>query len=78
MADTFTRNEILTSNEVRQILGMKPSDDPKADQLVNSNISQAKSNQQENINQMQTMRTSDSKGYSAYGKQLVETMMGES
>ena len=40
IADTFTRNEILTSNEIRQILGMKPSDDPKADQLVNSNISQ--------------------------------------
>lgn len=40
IADTFTRNEILTSNEVRQILGMKPSDDPKADQLVNSNMPQ--------------------------------------
>ena len=31
IADKFTRNEILTSNEVRQIIGMKPSDDPKAD-----------------------------------------------
>ena len=40
IADKFTRNEILTSNEVRQIIGMKPSDDPKADQLVNSNIAQ--------------------------------------
>lgn len=40
MADKFTRNEILTSNEIRQIIGLKPSDDPKADQLVNSNISQ--------------------------------------
>ena len=40
IADKFTRNEILTSNEVRQIIGMKPSDDPKADQLVNANISQ--------------------------------------
>lgn len=40
MADTFTRNEIMSKNEVRQILGMKPSDDPKADELVNSNISQ--------------------------------------
>lgn len=38
IADTFTRNEILTSNEVRQIIGMKPSVDPKADQLVNSNL----------------------------------------
>lgn len=42
-ADTFTRNEILTSNEFRQIIGMKPSSDPKADQLVNSNISQPQS-----------------------------------
>ena len=40
IADKFTRNEIMTSNEIRQIIGMKPSDDPKADQLVNSNISQ--------------------------------------
>ena len=42
IADKFTRNEIMTSNEIRQIIGMKPSDDPKADQLRNSNISQAK------------------------------------
>ena len=42
IADKFTRNEILTSNEVRQIIGFKPSKDPKADKLVNSNISQAK------------------------------------
>ena len=40
IADKFTRNEIMTSNEIRQILGMKPSDDPKADELINSNISQ--------------------------------------
>lgn len=38
IADTFTRNEILTSNEVRQILGFAPAQDPKADQLVNSNL----------------------------------------
>ena len=38
IADKFTRNEIMTSNEIRQVIGMKPSDDPKADQLVNSNI----------------------------------------
>lgn len=42
IADKFTRNEILTSNEIRQIIGFKPSSDPKADQLINSNISQAK------------------------------------
>lgn len=40
LADKFTRNEITSSNEIRQSIGMKPSSDPKADQLVNSNISQ--------------------------------------
>lgn len=40
IADKFTRNEIMTSNEFRQVVGMKPSDDPKADRLVNANISQ--------------------------------------
>lgn len=39
-ADKLTRNEILSKNEFRQIIGFKPSDDPKADQLINSNISQ--------------------------------------
>ena len=38
LADKFTRNEILTSNEVRGIVGYKPSKDPKADQLINSNL----------------------------------------
>lgn len=42
IADKFTRNEIMTSNEIRQIVGMKPADDPKADELRNSNISQYK------------------------------------
>lgn len=42
IADKFTRNEIMTSNEIRQIIGMMPSDDPKADKLVNSNIAQPK------------------------------------
>ena len=41
IADKFTRNEIMTSNEIRQIIGMKPSSDPKADQLRNSNINQS-------------------------------------
>lgn len=40
IADKFTRNEILTSNEIRQIIGIRPSNDPKADKLINSNISQ--------------------------------------
>lgn len=44
IADKFTRNEILTSNEIRQIIGMRPSLDPKADQLVNSNMPQPTDN----------------------------------
>lgn len=40
LADKLTRNEIMTSNEIRQKIGLKPSSDPKADQLINSNISQ--------------------------------------
>lgn len=48
IADKFTRNEILSSNEVRQFMGLKPSKDPKADQLVNSNISQPADNSEEN------------------------------
>nr|DAT83155.1 MAG TPA: portal protein [Caudoviricetes sp.] len=40
IADKFTRNEIMTSNEIRQIIGMKPSDDPKADELRNKNLSE--------------------------------------
>lgn len=40
IADKFTRNEIMTSNEIRQAIGMRPSKDPKADMLTNSNISQ--------------------------------------
>lgn len=45
IADKFTRNEIMTSNEIRQIVGMKPSDDPKADELRNSNINQSNEEQ---------------------------------
>jgi hypothetical protein len=40
IADKFTRNEIMTSNEIRQVVGLKPSNDPKADRLVNSNLNQ--------------------------------------
>ena len=47
IADKFTRNEIMSSNEIRQIIGMKPSADPKADELRNKNLSKAK---EENVN----------------------------
>jgi phage portal protein len=41
MADSYTRNEIMTSNEVRQLMGMKPSSDPTADELRNKNLSKS-------------------------------------
>lgn len=44
LADKMTRNEIMTSNEIRQKIGLSPSSDPKADELHNSNISQAADN----------------------------------
>lgn len=44
IADKFTRNEIMTSNEIRQIVGMKPSNDPKADELRNKNLSEPNEN----------------------------------
>ena len=39
LADKFTRNCIMTSNEFRQVIGLRPVDDPKADTLTNNNIS---------------------------------------
>lgn len=41
IADKFTRNEIMSSNEMRQIIGMLPSKDPNADELRNKNLSQS-------------------------------------
>lgn len=49
IADKFTRNEIMTSNEIRQISGMKPAKDPKADQLRNSNINQPTDEEAANV-----------------------------
>ena len=46
IADKFTRNEIASSNEIRQVMGMKPSKDPKADELRNKNLNQADSDAQ--------------------------------
>lgn len=51
IADKFTRNEIMTSNEIRQIIGMRPSKDPKADKLINSNISQPDNENNNNIDE---------------------------
>lgn len=69
IADKFTRNEILTSNEIRQIIGMRPSDDPKADQLVNSNISQPNDRQEtEQLDTNVTDKISEEGGSSQNGE----------
>ncbi len=47
IADKFTRNEIMTSNEFRQTIGMKPSDDPRADELRNKNLSEPAENREQ-------------------------------
>lgn len=63
IADKFTRNEIMTSNEIRQIVGMRPASDPSADELRNKNLSQSK----EELASKQTE-------YQESGKELVEKM----
>ena len=57
LADKLTRNEILTSNEVRQIIGMKPSTDPKADELRNSNLNHPDENGNTADNEQPTIKT---------------------
>lgn len=47
IADKFTRNEIMSSNEIRQVVGLKPSDDPNADELRNKNLSEPKDKEEE-------------------------------
>lgn len=49
IADKFTRNEILTSNEIRQLIGLKPSADPKADELRNKNINNASAQEPQTV-----------------------------
>lgn len=61
IADKFTRNEILSSNEVRQIVGRKPSSDPKADQLINSNISQSKDREASYLDKKSDEKKDDTK-----------------
>lgn len=74
IADKFTRNEILTSNEIRQIIGFKPSKDPKADKLVNSNISQP--NKNEPPQQTPKQPSSDSKAEDSSGGELTPSESG--
>ena len=68
IADKFTRNEILTSNEFRQIIGFKPSDDPKADQLRNSNINQSAADEQRIYDDSKPMGENNKEGENQNGK----------
>ena len=69
IADKFTRNEIMTSNEIRQIVGMKPSDDPEADQLRNKNLSQSKEELQAQPTDEEQQLNSEEKGESSKWEQ---------
>ena len=53
IADKFTRNEIMSSNEIRQVVGMKPSDDPAADELRNKNLNRTEQTPQEQVEPIQ-------------------------
>lgn len=68
IADKFTRNEILTSNEVRGIIGFKPSTDPKADELRNKNLNQASGQEGEPVNDV--MNTPVSEADSTFKEQI--------
>lgn len=73
IADKFTRNEILTSNEIRQIIGMKPAKDPRADQLRNSNISQSKDAVEINSKTGEAIDSSES----THGTSVMDTPISE-
>ena len=66
IADKFTRNEVLTSNEIRQIIGFKPSDDPKADELRNSNLNHPDENGYQEQKQGQDLPEQSNQGSGEY------------
>lgn len=77
IADKFTRNEIATSNEIRQVIGWKPADDPKADKLVNSNLSEPNStaNVSDNLTSVETK--SNSADYDSIVDDLLNSIESE-
>lgn len=66
IADKFTRNEVLTSNEIRQIIGFKPSADPKADELRNSNLNHPDENGDQGQKQGQGLPEQSNQGSGEY------------
>lgn len=75
IADKFTRNEIMTSNEIRQAIGLRPSSDPKADQLVNSNISQPAAGDSSSPQTTESETGSDNSDLIAHYDQIVEELL---
>lgn len=61
LADKFTRNEIMSSNEFRQVIGLKPSSDPRADELINANISQSKQDPRAQVGKQAMEQNADAK-----------------
>ncbi len=63
IADKFTRNEIMSSNEIRQIVGMKPSSDPSADELRNKNLSEPSESKQpvSKLEELSKLKAADAK-----------------
>ena len=57
MADKLTRNEIVSSNEIRQVIGLKPSDDPDADELRNKNLNKSAEEMQQTQQKEPTEQT---------------------
>ena len=68
IADKFARNEIMSSNEVRQIIGMKPSDDPKADELRNANLNHPDEGANAILPAPQSLKDMESKTNARYQK----------
>lgn len=75
IADKFTRNEILSSNEIRGEIGFAPSEDPKADKLVNSNLNQPESGEAETVDagELPVVNTEPSDD----GGVILESILGE-
>ena len=72
IADVFIRNEILTSNEIRGIIGMKPSDDPKADQLLNPNMPHEDPSTMDDIDDMSDEEVADVESNTAEDETVAE------
>lgn len=67
IADKFTRNEIMTSNEIRQVIGMIPSNDPKADELRNSNLNHPDETQQPSVKRVDKVEVPEEGGKNQNG-----------